>query len=292
MILNMVENFSQKSMKKIVSIMAGMLCLMACNKVETPSNNTTLSAVATIDTQTKTVYTDNGIGAGMKVDWADEDSFKAYYSGSSEPVIFSKTEAGTSFKAESVPDGVTSATAFTGLYGSNATYNGSINIDFSKQNGELDNIKDFDVMLASSELTDGALSFAFKHKCAILRVTIQNKYASTSTNKDVKQLNLVFKNAKIDEAFASGCLGTYSYSDKQFWANFKTLDVPPQTTKTYYFAVPAMEYIKDESLYDSIGMLPDNTVEKTISFNDTTKPGIVAGKVYDISLTFQTVQPD
>ena len=34
---------------------------MACNKVEGPSNNNTLSAVATIDTQTKTAYTDNGV---------------------------------------------------------------------------------------------------------------------------------------------------------------------------------------------------------------------------------------
>ena len=52
-----------------------------------------------------------------------------------------------------------------------------------------------------------------------------------------------------------------------------------------------MEYIEDNSSYDSIGMVPDNTVEKDISFNTTTNTGIVAGKVYDISLTFQTVQP-
>ena len=280
-------------MKKTVIILAAVFCLMACNKVEGPSNNNTLSAVASIDTQTKTAYTDNGVGNGMKVDWAKSDSFTAYYNGTST-LTFSKSAAGSTFSAVDVPDGVTTSTQFTGLYGSAATLSstGAINIDFRYQDGSLENLAAYDVMTATSELTDGALSFAFKHKCAILRVTIQNKYASTSTNKDVKQLNLVFKNAKIDEAFASGCLGTYSYSDKQFWANFKTLDVPPQTTKTYYFAVPAMEYIKDESLYDSIGMLPDNTVEKTISFNDTTKPGIVAGKVYDISLTFQTVQPD
>ena len=279
-------------MKKIVSIMAGVLCLMACNKVEEPSNSNTLSAVASIDTQTKTVYTDNGAGNGMKVDWAKSDSFTAYYNGTST-LTFSKNEAGSTFSAVNVPDGVNTSTQFTGLYGSAATLSstGAINIDFCKQDGSLENLPAYDVMTATSELTDGALSFAFKHKCAILRVTIQNKYAASSTNKDVKQLNLVFKNAKIDDAFASGCLGTYSYSTKQFWANFKTLDVPPQTTKTYYFAVPAMEYIEDNSSYDSIGMVPDNTVEKEISFNSTTKTGIVAGKVYDISLTFQTVQP-
>lgn len=279
-------------MKKIVSIMAGVLCLMACNKVENPSNNNTLSAVASIDTQTKTVYTDNGAGNGMKVDWAESDSFTAYYNGTST-LTFSKSAAGSTFSAVDVPEGVNTSTQFTGLYGSAATLSstGAINIDFCKQDGSLENLPAYDVMTATSELTDGALSFAFKHKCAILRVTIQNKYAASSTNKDVKQLNLVFKNAKIDDAFASGCLGTYSYSTKQFWANFKTLDVPPQTTKTYYFAVPAMEYIEDNSSYDSIGMVQDNTVEKDISFNRTTNTGIVAGKVYDISLTFQTVQP-
>ena len=279
-------------MKKTISILTGVLCLMACNKVEEPSSNNTLSVVASIDTQTKTIYTDDGVGNGMKVDWAKSDSFTAYYNGTST-LTFSKSVAGNTFSAENVPEGVNTSTQFTGLYGSAATLSstGTINIDFGQQDGSLENLPAYDVMTATSELTDGALSFAFKHKCAILRVTIQNKYAASSTNKDVKQLNLVFKNAKIDDAFASGCLGTYSYSNKQFWANFKTLDVPPQTTKTYYFAVPAMEYIEDNSSYDSIGMVPDNTVEKDISFNTTTNTGIVAGKVYDISLTFQTVQP-
>lgn len=266
---------------------------MACNKIEGPSNSNTLSAVASIDTQTKTAYTDNGAGNGMKVDWAEFDGFTAYYNGTNN-LSFSKSEAGSIFSAVNVPEGVTTSTRFTGLYGSAATLssNGAINIDFTQQNGTLENLPAYDVMTATSELTDGALSFAFKHKCAILRVTVQNKYAASSTNKDVKQLNLVFKNAKIDEAFASGCLGTYSHSSRQFWANFTTLNVPPQTTKTYYFAVPAMEYIEDDSLYDSIGMVPNNTVAKTISFNTTTQKGIVAGKVYDISLTYQTVQPD
>ncbi len=280
-------------MRKTISILAGVLCLMACNKVEGPSNNNTLSAVATIDTQTKTVYVDGGIGSGIKVDWAEAENFTAYYDGI-KTLTFSKNGAGSTFSASDVPEGVTTSTPFTALYGSAATLSstGAINIDFRNQDGSLENLPAYDVMTATSELTDGVLSFAFKHKCAILRVTIQNKYAASSTNKDVKQLNLVFKNAKIDKAFASGCLNTYSYSTKQFWANFKTLDVPPQTTKTYYFAVPAMEYIEDNSSYDSIGMLPDNTVEKTISFNTTTKTGLVAGKVYDISLTFQTVQPE
>lgn len=280
-------------MKKTVSILAGVLCLMACNKIEGPSNSNTLSAVASIDTQTKTAYTDNGAGNGMKVDWAEYDGFTAYYNGTNN-LSFSKSEAGSIFSAVNVPEGVTTSTRFTGLYGSAATLssNGAINIDFTQQNGTLENLPAYDVMTATSELIDGALSFAFKHKCAILRVTVQNKYAASSTNKDVKQLNLVFKNAKIDEAFASGCLGTYSHSSRQFWANFTTLNVPPQTTKTYYFAVPAMEYIEDDSLYDSIGMVPNNTVAKTISFNTTTQKGIVAGKVYDISLIYQTVQPD
>ena len=101
-------------MKKTVSILAGVLCLMACNKVEDPSNNNTLSAVATIDTQTKTAYTDNGVGNGMKVDWAESDSFTAYYNGTST-LTFSKSAAGSTFSAENVPDGVTTSTQFTGV---------------------------------------------------------------------------------------------------------------------------------------------------------------------------------
>lgn len=210
-------------MKKTVSILAGALCLMACNKIEGPSNSNTLSAVASIDTQTKTAYTDNGAGNGMKVDWAESDGFTAYYNGTNT-LTFNKSEAGSTFSAVNVPEGVTTSTRFTGLYGSAATLssNGAINIDFTQQNGTLENLPAYDVMTATSELIDGALSFAFKHKCAILRVTVQNKYAASSTNKDVKQLNLVFKNAKIDEAFASGCLGTYSHSSRQFWGHLQT----------------------------------------------------------------------
>ena len=251
---------------------------MACNKVETPSNNNTLSAVATIDTQTKTVYTDNGIGAGLKVDWADEDSFKAYYSGSSEPVIFSKTEAGTSFKAESVPDGVTSATAFTGLYGSNATYNGSINIDFSKQNGELDNIKDFDVMLASSELTDGVLSFAFKHKCAIIRLTVTNN----SSDYDIQKVNITARDASIDTDFGTTGITQNSYCSLTFTlAN----SIQYNETKTVYCVVPAMSY---KAGVVGTGVTTPHVV--SISFN-VPSTGIEAGKVYDRQMIYNGTYP-
>ena len=67
---------------------------MACNKAEVPGGGNQLSAVATIDTQTKTVYTDNGVNAGMKVEWADADSFTAYYEGTKTLTINNALKVG------------------------------------------------------------------------------------------------------------------------------------------------------------------------------------------------------
>lgn len=266
-------------MKKTISILTGVLCLMACNKVKTPSNNNTLSAVATIDTQTKTVYTDNGTGAGLKVDWADEDSFKAYYSGSSEPIVFSKTEEGASFTAESVPDGVTSATAFTGLYGSKATYDGNINIDFTKQNGTLENIKDFDVMLASSELTDGVLSFAFKHKCAIIRLKVVNKTSSYS----VKKVELAFHDSLLDSGFGTTGFTTNTYTAYNSFTFTLANPIAAGKTETVYCVVPAISH-KKLIPTDISSAISETTVCASIQIGET--KNIEAGKVYDTSVDF------
>ena len=179
---------------------------MACNKVEDPSNNNTLSAVASIDMQTKTAYTDNGVGSGMKVDWAESDSFTAYYNGTST-LTFSKSEAGNTFSAVDVPEGVNTSTQFTGLYGSAATLSstGAINIDFRKQDGSLKNLPAYDVMTAISELTDGALSFAFKHKCAILRLSVKNGDSSGKT--PVKQVELIINDSSISSDFGTSGFG-------------------------------------------------------------------------------------
>lgn len=151
------------------------LAVVACNKESAQTAGGTLCANAYISSDaTRTVYEVGNYGdkTGAKVSWDTAESFKAYYDGGASPVIFSKTAAGTSFTAESVPEGVSVSTLFTGLYGSAATLNsdGKIDIDFSKQNGEADNLSAYDVMTATSELKEGALSFAFKHNCAILRL--------------------------------------------------------------------------------------------------------------------------
>ena len=142
------------------------LAVAACNKegVRTVGESLCANAYIISSPATKTVYEIGNYGekAGTKVSWSDAESFNAYYDGGASPVIFSKTAAGTSFTAESVPEGVSVSTLFAGLYGSAATLNsaGKIDIDFSKQNGEADNLSAYDVMTATSELKEGALSFA------------------------------------------------------------------------------------------------------------------------------------
>jgi len=135
------------------------LAVAACNKEGVRTAGESLCANAYISSSaTKTVYEIGNYGekAGVKVSWSDAESFNAYYDGGASPVIFSKTAAGTSFTAESVPEGVSVSTLFTGLYGSAATLNsaGKIDIDFSKQNGEVDNLSAYDVMTATSKLKE------------------------------------------------------------------------------------------------------------------------------------------
>lgn len=252
---------------------------MACNKVEDPSNNNTLSAVATIDTQTKTAYTDNGVGNGMKVDWAESDSFTAYYNGTST-LTFSKSAAGSTFSAENVPDGVTTSTQFTGLYGSAATLSstGAINIDFRKQDGSLANLPAYDVMTATSELTDGVLSFAFKHKCAIIRLTVTNN----SSDYDIQKVNITARDASIDTDFGTTGITQNSYCSLTFTlAN----SIQYNETKTVYCVVPAMSY---KAGVVGTGVTTPHVV--SISFN-VPSTGIEAGKVYDRQMIYNGTYP-
>ena len=91
-------------MKKVISIMAAVICIIACNKTELSNGGNSLSALATIGNSTKTDYTDDGVGSGMKVEWAESESFKAYYS-SSNYLTFNKNGE-TTFEAMDVPDDV------------------------------------------------------------------------------------------------------------------------------------------------------------------------------------------
>lgn len=191
-------------MNKIYSsaIVMAMISLVACNKEGVKTVGETLSANAYISPETKTVYEigNYGVKAGVKVSWSESEEFKAYYEGGAAPVNFSKTAAGTSFTAVDVPSDVTASTAFTGLYGSKATLNseGKIDIDFSQQNGTVENLAAYDVMTASSTLNEGMLSFAFHHNCAILRLKCVNY-----KNEPVKYLKLGFINALLSDKFGN-----------------------------------------------------------------------------------------
>lgn len=273
-------------MKRIYSsvVCLAALAVVACNKEGAQTAGETLCANAYISSDaTRTVYEVGNYGdkTGAKVSWDTAESFRAYYDGGTAPVVFSKTAAGTSFSAESVPEGVSVSTPFTGLYGSAATLNsdGKIDIDFSKQNGEADNISAYDVMTATSELKEGALSFAFKHNCAILRLKCINHY-----KKEISKLELDFECAKLSEEFASTCLSVMDY--KQSASLSITLKNPVAagspvkdkgTVEYRYVIVPALKF--ESSNYASIGFAGERFY-KTISLSG--KKSIEAGKVYDV----------
>ena len=278
-------------MNKIYSsaIIMALVSLVACNKEGVQTVGETLSANAYISSgSTKTVY-DNlpnsyGVKNPVKVSWDASESFMAYYDGGVKPVIFSKDGAGTSFTAKDVPSGVTASTTFTGLYGSAATMNsdGKIDIDFSKQNGEVDNLAAYDVMTATSKLTDGMLSFAFHHNCAILRLKCVNH-----TIKPVSKVKLCFWKAQVSEKFAGTGLVKnpkepyYSLSIDLKTPSEKGSAVKGQGYVTYrYVIVPAMSYLQPAKGKE---IMPKDYLDsflRQIDFSES--KCIEAGKVYDV----------
>lgn len=264
------------------------LAVAACNKEGVQTAGESLCANAYISSSaTKTVYEIGNYGekAGTKVSWSDAESFNAYYDGGASPVIFSKTAAGTSFTAESVPDGVSVSTLFTGLYGSAATLNsaGKIDIDFSKQDGTLENLPAFDVMTAASKLNGGALSFAFKHNCAILRLKCVN-HTANAANRVV----LDFAKAQVSEDFGNAGFD----SSSKFWIRLSiNLETPAEKGSSEYgkgsvgyryVMVPAMNYLASmpEGLGTGSPYDPFMTFHRRIDFYATKY--IEAGKVYDV----------
>lgn len=260
------------------------LAVAACNKEGVQTAGASLCANAYISSSaTKTVYEIGNYGekAGTKVSWSDAESFNAYYDGGASPVIFIKTAAGTSFTAESVPEGVSVSTLFTGLYGSAATLNseGKIDIDFSKQNGTLENLPAFDVMTAASKLNGGALSFAFKHNCAILRLKCVNH-----TINPVSKVKLLFLKAQVSGEFG----GTGFYENARKYVSLSiNLKTPVEagsavkdkgTVGFRYVIVPAIGYQK--SSYEGIPIGKFDEFSNSIELSET--KSIEAGKVYDV----------
>lgn len=276
-------------MKRIYSsvVCLAALAVVACNKEGAQTIGETLCANAYISSDaTRTVYEVGNYGdkTGAKVSWDTAESFRAYYDGGTAPVVFSKTAAGTSFTAESVPEGVSVSTPFTGLYGSAATLNpdGKIDIDFSKQNGEADNLSAYDVMTATSELKEGALSFAFMHNCAILRLKCVNH-----TIKPVSKVKLCFWKAQVSEKFAGTGLVKnpkepyYSLSIDLKTPSEKGSSVKGQGYVTYrYVIVPAMSYLQPASGNEIMPKDNLDAFSKQIDFSES--KCIEAGKVYDV----------
>lgn len=106
-------------MRKLIvpAVVMAVVSAVSCNKISETGEVRSLSADAFISGSTKTDYaptTDENGNPIVKVTWSDEDSFKAYYEGSKNPIIFSKTAAGSSFSATDVPEGVSAETVLRG----------------------------------------------------------------------------------------------------------------------------------------------------------------------------------
>ena len=277
-------------MKRIYIILAGLaLCLSSCNK-ESITSSESLSATASIDQQnTKTTYQDNGAQSGLKVDWSQNESFTAYYEGGS--LTFNKT-AGSEFIATGIPAGVTASTNFRGVYGEHVTYNsenGKYTVDYSGQDGTLENLAKYDVMVASSTFDTEGLHFPFKHKSAFLRITLQDDVNTDGSHKDEHSTDEGRKNFKIkfnNCTLADTDINVSGFSSGTFTINF---DLKSELTnnekRVIYVAIPAMSLTKKSGGLGlgggTMDMSPEGyykSIKATMTFE--------AGKVYETTITY------
>lgn len=239
------------------AIFFAILSVVACNKEGVTSTESTLQANAYISSATRTSYEIGNYGekVPVKVSWDANESFKAYYEGGKSPVTFSKT-------AEATLDA-----------------DGKISIDFSAQNGSLENLSAYDVMSATSELNNGVLSFAFKHNCAILRLKCVNH-----TINQVNKVRLIFSKAKVSEEFAGTSINVGKDGMVTLSINLKTPVEAGSAEKGKgsvgyrYVIVPAIKYLPEGA--DIIPKDDLSSFLKGIEISGT--KSVEAGKFYDV----------
>lgn len=264
--------------------MAAILPILftACEK-EATVNILTATATVAGSSETKTAYTDNGKDAqsALRVSWNDSETFKAYYT-NTEYITFRKSN-GNTFTATEVPVGVTASTEFTGVYGEKATYNsdGTVSIDFSGQDGTLENIGKYDVMTCISVNEAGALKFAFEHNCAILRIKLWNYTTSAKGEVRISFKNFSSiggSNVNVPATSGSGIIEstastvTFSMNVSAFSGN-KSSGV----SKTVYAVIPSLTWNGTSTGYGEY--TGEDYFGKTVFM----KGDIVAGKLYDVS---------
>lgn len=289
-------------MKKMNILMIAVAMLgmaISCDKNADIPQTKSLSATASIDGehQTKTVYAEDKNASNepiLKVNWDANETFKAYYEGSSTPLIFTK-ENGESFVATDVPGGVTASTPFVGVYGEKVSYEaatGKYTVDYSGQDGTLENLAKYDVMVASSEVDAEGLHFPFKHKSAFLRITLQDDANTDKAHKDEHSTDAGRKSFAIKFKFKTCTLSdekmvvTEGMFNDFFTVTF-SLDSELQNDekRIVFVAIPAMTLVKPSGGLGFGGGSIDVVTEgyhKTVNANITFEPG----KVYETTITY------
>lgn len=283
----------KKNLFIVMAAMAMGCVATSCDKNENVFEpvKKTLSATASIDGdgQSRTVYVDQGSGKALKVNWDANESFKAYYAGCETPLVFTKTD-GNAFVATDVPEGVTSATPFTGVYGEKVTYNpstGKYTIDYSGQDGSLANLAKYDVMSATSMTDVDGLHFPFKHKNAILKITLRrgSKDYANRTEAGQKSVHLFFMRYEFSDETIETTWGQNVYI---------TLDTPlaKNEERTIYLAIPPIKGNANQHTQP----VPTYTegYNKTVNLRSTgltpTTLTFSAGLVYEATISYTCPQ--
>lgn len=288
-------------MKKMNILMIAVTMLgmaISCNKNADIPQTKSLSATASIDgeDQTKTVYTEDENETSnpiLRVNWDANETFKAYYEGSNTPLFFNKVNSG-SFEATDVPEGVTASTPFVGIYGQKVSYEaatGKYTVDYSGQDGTLENLAKYDVMVASSEVDAEGLHFPFKHKSAFLRITLKDDATTDKKHKDEHSTDDGRKSFAITFKF-----NTCTFNDEnmvvtegmltdRFIVSFSLAsELNDGEERIIYVAIPAMTLTKKSGGLGGGGSIDVVTegYHKTVNSNLTFEPG----KLYTTTIEY------
>lgn len=288
----------KKNLFIVMAAMAMGCVATSCDKNEDVFEpvKKTLSATASIDGdgQTRTVYVEQGSGNPiLKVNWDVNETFKAYYEGSDTPLLFNKENNG-SFEATDVPEGVTASTPFVGIYGQKVSYEaatGKYTVDYSGQDGTLENLAKYDVMVASSEVDAEGLHFPFKHKSAFLRITLKDDATTDKKHKDEHSTDAGRKSFAITFQFNTckfideNMVVTEGMLTDRFIVSFSLAsELNDGEERIIYVAIPAMILTKKSGGLGgggTIGVVTEG-YHKTVNSNLTFEPG----KLYTTTIEY------
>lgn len=302
----------RKNIFSIAAISLSLIAFSSCSNEEQTTSNTNaeqheITVSAGIDNNgsqkvpEKLIYNDDTHKIGIT--WSDDDAIQlAYYNGTSYQYTSSALTASSvsgqtaSFKGSISSDLIDGKSVY-GVYPNNSNaiissyysysydeYQAKVTLKLGSQNGNIENLKDYDFMTANQTYTKGTdISFDFAHRVIFLRMKLKFKgitSASTISNLSIKGLSNT-QELNLSTGYTTNTAGTISVNP----AEGKALNVAADGSTTIYVAV-FPEAMSSEANLSAI--VNGTTYKSTLSKQDLSS---YVGKVITVQSTLKPQTP-